>query len=77
MIVAISAHIIKLLNGQRALLDDTIRESQVQTMALHGNRVDQTLLTALRPHRWQMVIFPIMKLPIISIKAMSIPLSDD
>jgi signal transduction histidine kinase len=49
MIVAISGLTIKLLNGQRALLDDTIRESQAQTMALLGNRVEQTLLAAMRP----------------------------
>ena len=49
MIVAISGLTIKLLNGQRTLLEDTIRESQAQTMALLGNRVEQTLLAALRP----------------------------
>lgn len=49
MVVAISGLTIKLLNGQRALLDDTIRESQAQTMALLGNRVEQTLLAAMRP----------------------------
>ncbi len=49
MVVVISGLTIKLLNGQRALLDDTIRESQAQTMALLGNRVEQTLLAAMRP----------------------------
>ena len=48
-IVAISGLTIKLLNGQRTLLEDTIRESQAQTMALLANRVEQTLLAALRP----------------------------
>ena len=49
MIVAISGLTIKLLNGQRTLLEDTIRESQAQTMALLGNRVEQALFAALRP----------------------------
>ena len=49
VIVAISALTIKLLNGQRSQLRDTIRESQAQTMALLGNRVEQTVLAALRP----------------------------
>jgi len=49
VIIAISGLTIKLLKGQRNLLEDTIKESQAQTMALLGNRVEQTLLAALRP----------------------------
>lgn len=48
MIVVVSGLTFKLLNGQQTLLEDTIRESQAQTMALLGNRVEQTILAALR-----------------------------
>ena len=48
-IVAVSGLTIKLLKGERTLLEETIRDSQAQTMALLSNRVEQALFAALRP----------------------------
>jgi signal transduction histidine kinase len=48
-IVAISGLTIKLLKGERTFMEEAIRDSQAQTMALLGNRVEQALLAALRP----------------------------
>lgn len=48
-IVAISVLTIKIMKGERTLLEETIRDSQAQTMALLSNRVEQALLAALRP----------------------------
>jgi signal transduction histidine kinase len=48
-IVAVSGLTIKLLKGQRTLLEETIRDSQAQTMALLGNGVEQAIFAALRP----------------------------
>jgi signal transduction histidine kinase len=48
-IVAVSGLTIKLLKGQHTLLEETIRESQAQTMALLSNRVEQAIFSALRP----------------------------
>lgn len=39
---------IKLLQGQRTRLEQTLRQSQAQVMALLGNRVEQTVFAALR-----------------------------
>src|SRR3569832_1880693 len=46
--VAIASLTIKLLNIQRSILYDSIRESRAQAMWLLANRVDQTLLAAVR-----------------------------
>ena len=48
-IVAISVLTIKLLKGQHALLEETVRESQAETMALMSNQVEQALYSAMRP----------------------------
>lgn len=48
-IFAVSGLTIKILKGQRILLEETIRDSQAQTMALLSNRVEQALFAALRP----------------------------
>ncbi len=48
-IVAVSVLTIKLLKGQRALLQETVRESQAETMALLSNQVEQALFSAMRP----------------------------
>ena len=48
-IVAVSGLTIKLLKGERTLLEETIRDSQAQTMALLSNRVEQALFATLRP----------------------------
>jgi len=46
--VAIASLTIKLLNNQRSILEDAIRESRAQAMGLLANRVEQTLLAAVR-----------------------------
>lgn len=46
--VAIASLTIKLLNNQRSILEDVIRESRAQAMGLLANRVEQTLLSAVR-----------------------------
>ena len=48
-VVTVSGLTIKLLQGQRTLLEETIRNSQAQTMALLSNRVEQAILNSLRP----------------------------
>src|SRR3569623_1974082 len=46
--VAIASLTIKLLYNQRSILEDAIRESRAQAMGLLANRVEQTLLAAVR-----------------------------
>lgn len=46
---AISGFTIKLMQGQHLVLDDAIRESQAQAMALLANRIEQGVLSAMRP----------------------------
>src|SRR3569832_1335018 len=46
--VAIASLTIKLLNNQRSILEVAIRESRAQAMGLLANRVEQTLLAAVR-----------------------------
>src|SRR3569623_107676 len=46
--VAIASLTITLLNNQRSILEDAIRESRAQAMGLLANRVEQTLLAAVR-----------------------------
>ncbi len=48
VILVLSALTIKWAQVQRAVLEDTIRVSQAQAVALLANRVEQTLLSALR-----------------------------
>jgi signal transduction histidine kinase len=47
-ICVVSAFTIKLMSGQRTVLDEAIRESQAQAMTLLANDVEQTLLGAIR-----------------------------
>jgi signal transduction histidine kinase len=47
-ICVVSAFTIKLLSGQRTVLDEAIRESQAQAMTLLANDVEQALLGAIR-----------------------------
>ncbi len=46
---AISGFTIKLMQGQHRVLDEAIRESQAQAMALLANRIEQGVLAAMRP----------------------------
>jgi signal transduction histidine kinase len=46
--VVISSLTIKLLNGQRSVLEDTIRDSQAQAIALLANRIEQAVMIAVR-----------------------------
>ena len=46
--VVISSLTIKLLNGQRSVLEDTIRDSQAQAIALLANRIEQAVMISVR-----------------------------
>ncbi len=46
---AISGFMIKLMQGQHQVLDEAIRESRAQAMALLANRIEQGVLSAMRP----------------------------
>lgn len=46
--IAIASLTIKLLNNQRSILEDAIRDSRAQAMGLLANRVEQTLLASVR-----------------------------
>lgn len=48
MILLVSGMTIKMLQSQRTLLEQTIRESQAQAMALLSNRVEQAIFSILR-----------------------------
>jgi signal transduction histidine kinase len=48
-IVTVSGLTITLLQGQRSRLEEAVRNSQAQTMALLSNRVEQAVFAALRP----------------------------
>jgi len=49
LIFAIAGFTFKLLKAQRTVLEDALRESQAQAVALLANKVEQTLLSAMRP----------------------------
>lgn len=57
-IVAVSGFTIKLLEGQRTVLEEAIRQSQTQAVALLSNRVEQSLLNALRAPFQTLKSFP-------------------
>jgi signal transduction histidine kinase len=48
MILAVSGLTIKLLQGQRTLLEETLRDARAQTMALLSNRIEQAIFSTLR-----------------------------
>jgi signal transduction histidine kinase len=48
-ILTVSGLTITLLQGQRSRLEEAVRNSQAQTMALLSNRVEQAVFAALRP----------------------------
>lgn len=48
VILLVAGTTIKLLQGQRTLLEQTLRESQAQVMALLSNRIEQTIFSTLR-----------------------------
>lgn len=49
LILAIGGFTFKLLKAQRAVLEDAIRESDAQAVALISEKVEQALLSAIRP----------------------------